>query len=172
MPNEIQKKSRQDWMDKPTTVRQLRALRNNLVCPVCPVCGREAQKVIRVFDRRATTGHACCGLRSWNYKPLRDDATLIARMQAHAAFDPIWQGGHMGRNEAYSWLARQLGIARAQCHMSLMEREQAEFVVAAVRARQEETRQSLRSDGAVARHRAKAETYRLFLLNKEATDAQ
>lgn len=35
------------------------------------------------------------------------------RKIAHEAFDRLWQDGHMSRNAAYSWLARQLGVERA-----------------------------------------------------------
>lgn len=40
-----------------------------------------------------------------------------ARCRAHAAFDPIWKSGEMSRSAAYRWLAQQLGIPEAQCHM-------------------------------------------------------
>lgn len=44
-----------------------------------------------------------------------------AKMAAHAAFDPTWQSGFMDRNQAYSWLARQLGIEKNNCHIGMFD---------------------------------------------------
>lgn len=57
--------------------------------------------------------------------------TKRARMDAHAAFDPIWKGGRMGRSEAYRWLAAQLGIEPRDCHISHMNAALARRAVAA-----------------------------------------
>lgn len=46
-------------------------------------------------------------------------ALAKARMQAHTAFDTIWQSGWMSRSEAYRWLADQLGVEPKDCHMVL-----------------------------------------------------
>lgn len=40
-----------------------------------------------------------------------------ARIEAHGAFDVLWQSGHMTRSEAYQWLADQLGVSKSDCHM-------------------------------------------------------
>ena len=40
-----------------------------------------------------------------------------AKAAAHAAFDPIWKTGEMGRNAAYRWLGEQLGIPKADVHI-------------------------------------------------------
>ncbi|GAQ30266.1 hypothetical protein SAMD00023378_3949 [Ralstonia sp. NT80] len=49
---------------------------------------------------------------------LADGPTREARKRAKAAFNPLWQGGGMTRNEAYAWLAGQLGIAEVgECHI-------------------------------------------------------
>lgn len=56
------------------------------------------------------------------------EATRKARQEAHAAFDPLWERvarrddlnkGH-ARNRGYRFLAEQLGIERADCHISHM----------------------------------------------------
>lgn len=33
-------------------------------------------------------------------------------MEAHAAFDPIWQNEGMKRGQAYKWLATNMGLTR------------------------------------------------------------
>lgn len=53
----------------------------------------------------------------------------ILKMQAHAAFDPIWRGDCIrsertkSRSEAYKWLAEQMGIKPAKCHIGLFDEE-------------------------------------------------
>jgi len=104
-------------MDNPTTQRQLRKLADDEITPKCPRCGELSKRT----DTRYGVLHTCCDLRSWNFKPLQTQACLDARNMAHAAFDPIWQNDMMARNEAYAWLADELGIPRRQTHMALMD---------------------------------------------------
>lgn len=54
------------------------------------------------------------------------------KKQAHAAFDRLWKGGQMPRNDAYAWLANALGISRADCHIGMFDDEMCERVVQAV----------------------------------------
>lgn len=49
--------------------------------------------------------------------------TRKLRIKAHAAFDPIWQTGLMRRDQAYAWLARQLGIGVLVCHISWLTQD-------------------------------------------------
>ncbi len=58
------------------------------------------------------------------------------KQRAHAAFDPIWKSGQMRRKAAYAWLAEQLGISRANCHIGMMDVDACRAVVAAVTNRQ------------------------------------
>jgi len=58
-----------------------------------------------------------------------------AKRAAHAAFDPIWKGGDMSRHAAYGWLAKQLGISRANCHIGMFDVDGCEAVVTAAAAR-------------------------------------
>ncbi len=76
--------------------------------PVCPNCGRFATQRETEYGIRSQ----CCGLWSWDGKPLVDAGTHKARQSAHAAFDPLWRGSAatMGRTEAYRWLRRALGL--------------------------------------------------------------
>lgn len=46
-----------------------------------------------------------------------------AKMQAHAAFDPLWKSGSMSRTEAYRWLSRELGIPPQQTHIGMFDVE-------------------------------------------------
>ncbi len=54
----------------------------------------------------------------------------MARMEAHAVFDPIWKTGLMGRKDAYTWLAKQLGIKVCECHISRFGKRRSLKVVA------------------------------------------
>ena len=53
-----------------------------------------------------------------------------ARMAAHKAFDPKWPDGKMSRSAAYAWLAKEMGLTKAQCHMFEMDEAQCQRVVA------------------------------------------
>lgn len=87
--------------------------------PNCPKCGRVA------FTKATRFGpmHLCCGLRSFNGKPLVSDAVLAMRRAAHAAFDPLWTSRRVHRSTAYRMLAEHLGLTGEQCHMGLMDLE-------------------------------------------------
>jgi ribonuclease HI len=56
-----------------------------------------------------------------------------ARNSAHAAFDPIWDRGSMSRRDAYAWLARELGIEPAACHIAMFDLVQCRRVVELVK---------------------------------------
>lgn len=75
-----------------------------------------------------------------DYTPLGRPAgpkTRKARGDAHAAFDPLWKkvadrdGINVGhaRNRGYRFLAEQLGIERADCHISHMDEAMCRRVV-------------------------------------------
>ena len=57
-----------------------------------------------------------------------------AKSAAHAAFAPLWRAGGMQRREAYAWLADQLGITVANCHIGEFDIEGCRAVVTAVAA--------------------------------------
>lgn len=86
---------------------------------ICPKCGKPAAESSTRYGQR----HDCCGLRSWGGKPLAAPETHEARQRAHAAFDPLWKGKGrvLSRAQAYKRLAEELGIARRDCHISLMD---------------------------------------------------
>jgi len=47
-----------------------------------------------------------------------------AKLQAHAAFDPIWKNGHKSRGGAYAWLSEQLNISKELCHIGMFDVDQ------------------------------------------------
>jgi len=49
--------------------------------------------------------------------------------QAHKYFDQLWQHKYLTRQQAYDWLAQQLGVPEPQAHMSTMDIEMCKQVV-------------------------------------------
>ncbi len=62
---------------------------------------------------------------------LADGCLRFAKMNAHKAFDPLWEakmkrdGCSKGeaRRAAYKWLAAQLGIDPKDCHIGMMDKD-------------------------------------------------
>lgn len=90
-----------------------------IVPPMCPRCGNVAATRMTQYGLR----HECCGLWSWRGKPLATAEMHLARREAHAAFDPIWEGGEVTRTRAYHALSKVLGIDGKDCHISTMPLE-------------------------------------------------
>lgn len=93
--------------------------------PVCPTCSKPAGAALTKFGIR----HSCCGLWSWDSKPLVSAATHAARKAAHVAFDKLWQRHGLSRGAAYAALATEMKLAPADCHIALMTKEQCERVI-------------------------------------------
>jgi hypothetical protein len=117
--------------------------------PKCLECGKRA-KLVRgaaIYPHRPDLFdgfyYLCeCGAYSGCHKGTQNakgapcgPRTRAARKRAHEAFDPLWEYGAMPRAEAYQWLAEALGMHKAECHIGFMGWQDAERVVAAVRAR-------------------------------------
>lgn len=122
---------------------------------ICVYCDNEAQLVggDMVYPHRPDLAHlrfwqcvpcgAYVGCHKGTAKPLGRLANAElreAKVAAHAAFDPLWKfttfkDGHqvMTRNAAYEWLADQLGIPRADCHIGMFDVERCRLVVALCR---------------------------------------
>jgi hypothetical protein len=96
---------------------------------LCPECGLPPTQTQTRYGLRSE----CCGLWSWDSKPLVDAETHEARKAAHAAFDGLWKGGHMKRTDAYRWLSKALGIPGKECHIAMMDAVTARRVVEVVR---------------------------------------
>lgn len=41
----------------------------------------------------------------------------VLKIQAHRAFNPLYESGEMTRDQAYRWLAFALMIPRKECHI-------------------------------------------------------
>ena len=56
------------------------------------------------------------------------NATLRRRkMEAHAAFDPLWKNGSMTRSDAYRWLSQAMGVTEA--HIGQMDVDECRRVI-------------------------------------------
>lgn len=121
--------------------------------PTCPYCGQDAALVSGdvVYPNRADLGDKrfwrCADCSAWvgchpgTDRPLGRlaDADLrAAKQRAHASFDPLWQtkmrrertGKGEARGAGYIWLANQLGIAFAECHIGMFDVATCDRVVA------------------------------------------
>lgn len=90
----------------------------------CPSCGEPA----KACQTRYGVRHDCCGLTSWDYKPLASKETLKARQMAHLAFDKIWKQRLASRSYAYQLLASEMRIHPTRCHISMMDEDTAKRV--------------------------------------------
>lgn len=64
---------------------------------------------------------------------LANAALRRGKMMAHKAFDSLWRDGGMFRNDAYTWLARELKLHQDDCHIGMFDEHQCAAVVAAVK---------------------------------------
>lgn len=55
---------------------------------------------------------------------LAGPALRKARRGVHAAFDPLWEEGKMSRNGAYAWLANEMQLSVADCHIGMFSLQQ------------------------------------------------
>jgi hypothetical protein len=113
------------------------------VSMICPYCGAVAilQDSVVIYGRSFGNVYVCsnypgcdayCGVHRDTNKPLgtlANRALRTARKAAHAAFDPVWKLGRMRRSDAYAWLASELGIDAAQCHVALFNEVECSRVV-------------------------------------------
>lgn len=105
---------------------------------ICPYCNNEAQLVggDAIYPHRpdlhslrfwkCTPCDAWVGCHAGTERPLGRLANAElrrAKMEAHAAFDPLWKSGQMKRKDAYGWLTTQLGIKRHDCHIGAFDVE-------------------------------------------------
>lgn len=120
-----------------------------MIC--CPYCNLDAHLVSgdTIYPHRPDLHHlhfwhcapcgAYVGCHRGTERPLGGLANVelrLAKQQAHAAFDPLWKfhtwtDGYqtMTRDAAYEWLADQLGMSRADCHVGMFDVEQCQRVV-------------------------------------------
>lgn len=52
-----------------------------------------------------------------------------AKMNAHAAFDPLWKEDGMDRSAAYTWLQEAMGLPEDECHIGMFDLDRCQEVV-------------------------------------------
>lgn len=117
----------------------------------CPYCGKSAQLMdsARVYGGKSYGMiWACLPCDAWvgvhkdsnKNIPLGRLANAELRewkKAAHRWFDPLWQRKMqkegirkmVARGKAYKWLAKEMGIERADCHIGMFDVEQCKKVV-------------------------------------------
>lgn len=108
----------------------------------CPICGEVPRRIRTRYGVR----RECCGLWAWGNKPLVGALTHEARKRAHAAFDPLWQNGHLSRGEAYRRLRVHMGLSSGDCHMAQMDAATANRVPSIVKDILKEIESEKRND--------------------------
>jgi hypothetical protein len=119
-------------------------LRTDLQCPE-PGCGallvlRESERFEKPFyGCSAWPQTRCAGTHGAHPdgSPLgipADQGTKAARVRAHDAFDAMWKGMGMRRDDAYRWLSKQLGLTAEEAHIGRLSIAQCEKLIAAVDA--------------------------------------
>jgi hypothetical protein len=123
--------------------------RNRAIARVhCPYCGARAVLVdsAEVYNGRSYGKiWLCRPCAAWvgvhagspTFQPLgrlANAALRVAKMQAHAAFDPFWKlppnAAQPGaRKRAYAWLAAEMGLTAKQTHIGAFDEEQCARVV-------------------------------------------
>lgn len=115
---------------------------------LCPYC--EEQTVycdsIAVYARSYGMIWFCFPCKAWvgvhkgtnvGLGRLANAELRLAKMDAHALFDQLWQkkmkkenmSKNVARNLAYEWLARTMGIERDDCHIGMFDVAQCKKVV-------------------------------------------
>lgn len=113
------------------------------VAPICPYCGQISkffQSSKGIYFKDYGPVYACMPCSAWvgchkgTETPLGRLANRklrIAKMRAHAAFDPLWKKkmknenikNHEARGAAYKWLSEALGVASDDCHIGMFDVE-------------------------------------------------
>jgi ssDNA-binding Zn-finger/Zn-ribbon topoisomerase 1 len=68
-------------------------------------------------------------------RPLGKPATKFVkgkRIQAHEAFDKLWEGTRMKRKDAYRWMQEAMGMTKEEAHIGNYDAEQCERLIAKV----------------------------------------
>lgn len=122
--------------------REVNRRKRHGILPVCPKCHKQVRGERVTFGSNTTHVHECCGLKSYAFKPLADQATLDLRVQAHELFDAMWKSApkmqrKMERNRLYGVLADRLGVDRNEAHFSCMTHAELEKAIAELRSMSE-----------------------------------
>ncbi len=112
----------------------------------CDYCGNQAELVTGkllyphrpdLYEVRAWRCVPCkasvgCHKNSKDHAPLgrlANQELKRLKMDAHAAFDPLWKSGGMKRKQAYGYLADKLGIQFSLCHIGMFNEEMCRKVI-------------------------------------------
>ena len=115
--------------------------------PICPYCGKQSVCIdsAEVYGRSYGWMWICrpCDAYVGCHKPgkqplgrLANKELREAKKEAHAAFDPLFRYNGK-RKEGYRWLAQQLGMTKAECHIGMFDVAECRAVVEACRSYQE-----------------------------------
>jgi hypothetical protein len=111
---------------------------------ICPYCAKPAKAVTgaaiyknrpdlqRLIYWQCKPCEAYVGCHRGTMRPLGRLANAqlrVAKMRAHAAFDPIWKNRHMTRTAAYEWLSKVMGLPFAETHIGMFDIEQCRKVI-------------------------------------------
>ena len=58
-----------------------------------------------------------------------DKLTKQARIEAHDAFDQLWKGRYMTRDEAYEWMQEAMEMSEDEAHIGRFDGDQCEDLV-------------------------------------------
>jgi len=108
---------------------------------ICPYCGHEAKLIDskQVYGKSYGNMYMCwdcdayVGTHKGTTKPLGRLANKDLRhwkVQAHAAFDPLWKSKRMSRSDAYDLLSNKLGMKRSECHIGMFDVDTCKRVIA------------------------------------------
>lgn len=118
--------------------------------PVCPYCGKlsvfmpTSEKLYRGTDFGPAYACEPCGAWVGCHKGTRHALGRLAnaelrkaKIAAHAAFDQLWKRKmardqihkHAARSAGYAWLAKQLDVPTADCHIGMFDVERCRRVV-------------------------------------------
>ena len=126
--------------------------RRNFIAVTCGYCGQPAELVggDRIYPGRGDLRHRLFWLcapcdayvgthanspRNSPLGRLANAELRRAKQEAHAAFDPMWEGpgSYMDRHAAYKWLAAKMGMSPSLCHIGHFDVEQCRAVVAVMK---------------------------------------
>ncbi len=103
----------------------------------CATCHRE----MRLCNTPHGVGYVCgeCGARHGAHQktgeplgqPAKDKETRQLRVDAHEALDALWRGrgAKMTRDQAYAWLAEEMGLTSTECHIARFDAAQCEIAI-------------------------------------------
>ena len=107
----------------------------------CNICGGEVifTSNAKIYGREYGSGkcYLCtrCGAYVGTHEPrptealgiLADEKMRALKMEAHDLFDQLWlnkKDRRSARQQAYAWLADQMGISREMCHFGYFDNAQ------------------------------------------------